>query len=315
MVPSDDQLIPYGQDTSISVSRSQPKALQEDKIVSVTVSSGAPWTITLCHRNVAVTRYVVKNNSQRTVPRFYIDHTASARHGGYHVVTKERSVKAVTGFSRYAFRLTPSGEVKFDVLEEAEFVEVVQGSSVQDFLPTRGKQLLADGILDAAAHANLEQVTRNIKLRRHYARCENVSSQKDSELQGLLENLPQDSELRPLLEQTLDARKKKLEIGRNEAQAQARQKHVFSDQDRIRQNLRSMEKIGTSGNTLCSRYLADLNTAEDELKGMRRQLELLNEQAAELEDQRALLETRLSTLGKQLREKLDLEESAAGRRD
>merc|ERR1711988_1625703 len=110
MVPGDDQLIPYGEDTTVSVQRSQPGALQTDEVVAVNLAGGKRLldrSVELEHRRKIVTRYVLRNNGTRRIPRLYVDHTASPAAGGFTILTTDRAVKTVTGFSRYSFDLQP----------------------------------------------------------------------------------------------------------------------------------------------------------------------------------------------------------------
>ena len=77
---------------------------------------------------------------------------------------------------------------------------------------------------------------------------------------------------------------------------------AFKNQDRLRENIRSMEKVGT--NKLTDRYLKDLDKEEDELIQTRRAIARLEEEEANLvrEMSAALLE-----LGTQVRrEKEDI---------
>lgn len=78
--------------------------------------------MTINNKSVKRTTYVLKNNStERVVDKFYIDHVADPGHKGYVVTTKENSIKAVMGFSRFSFSLKPQQEITFVVEEEAFF--------------------------------------------------------------------------------------------------------------------------------------------------------------------------------------------------
>ena len=84
------------------------------------------------------------------------------------------------------------------------------------------------------------------------------------------------------------------------AAANARIAEAFTNQDRLRENIRSMEKVGS--NKLTDRYLKDLDKEEDELIQMRRTIARLEEEEALLvrEMSAALLE--LGTQVQQLRD-------------
>jgi hypothetical protein len=88
----------------VSISRTFPSAKQHNRIESVAMeyvdvnNKKKANGLTLYYRKTKTTQYNLKNNStDKTVEKFYIDHTADASHGGYVITTKEKVVKAVTG--------------------------------------------------------------------------------------------------------------------------------------------------------------------------------------------------------------------------
>merc|ERR1712144_79879 len=100
MLPGEDQLIPYGEDTSVSITRSQPQEAQSNGVESVEaiVENGRVVGAKLMHKCIKTTRYTLRNNStDRKVEKLYVDHTAGTQHGGFVITTTERRVKAVTG--------------------------------------------------------------------------------------------------------------------------------------------------------------------------------------------------------------------------
>mmetsp|Transcript_66687 Transcript_66687/g.161317 ORF Transcript_66687/g.161317 Transcript_66687/m.161317 type:complete len:568 (-) Transcript_66687:61-1764(-) len=308
MVPGDDQLIPYGQDTTISVTRRSPKALQQDDVVAVEPTGKS--NVSLTHRKRNVTRYSVKNNSSRTVPKFYIDHTASATSGGFQIVTEERSVKAVTGFSRFEFQLQPQAEVEFDVAEEAQFDEVLSGeSSVREFLLGRAKTLAAKGVLGEETQKLLEASEQRACVRRMLKRCEAPVGLGDAEVQKMPQEaysqLPKD--LVETVQELMQLRKQRQDVQRKVTQTQARERKVFENQERLRQNIVSMEKVQNCG-TLLSRYLQDLNRDEDDLQQIKKDIEASEEEKASLETAVGQLELRIATRAQRLREEMDAKE-------
>jgi len=88
----------------------------------------------------------------------------------------------------------------------------------------------------------------------------------------------------------------------------ARISEAFKNQDRLRENIRSMEKVGS--NKLTERYLKDLDKEEDELIQTRRAIARLEEEDAALvrEMSAALLE--LGTQVQRLRDDFKKEENA-----
>jgi len=137
MIPGDDTLVPYGEDSTVSIMRSKPEFKQRDGIISVTSlrsSSGASAERTvgcrITHKRTITTVYTVVNNSgSRPVPKFYIDHSASSAHNGYRITTTEGCVKAVTGFARFELSLAPSEEKNLEVKEEATYDVIVSSPS------------------------------------------------------------------------------------------------------------------------------------------------------------------------------------------
>ncbi|CAF4998370.1 unnamed protein product, partial [Rotaria magnacalcarata] len=53
-------------------------------------------------------------------------------------------------------------------------------------------------------------------------------------------------------------------------------KSIFENQERIRQNIKSLEKIEKSD--LMTRYLKDLNTEEDDLQETRREIKVMQDE-------------------------------------
>lgn len=303
MVPGDDQLIPYGQDTTISVTRKCPQRLQEAEVVAVRVEHKHGAFLTLQKRNVTI--YTVKNNSPRSVPKFYIDHTASAANGGYVIVTKERAVKAVTGFSRFEFQLLPQAEIEFKVVEESEFDEALQETSIREFLMGRGKALRATGIMNEETERLLQDSVQLGVKRRFFTHFENPINITDRDFQEMSTfgfEMPED--LLHAVKQLLSTREQRHEVQRKISQAQARERKVFENQERLRKNIMSMEKVQSCG-PLLSRYLEDLNKDEDDLQRTRQQIERHQEENASLEVESKKLELNISSNAKKMREELD----------
>ena len=74
----------------------------------------------------------------------------------------------------------------------------------------------------------------------------------------------------------MQALKSKRALGERQKGARLAQvKEVFTNQDRLRENIRSFEKFGT--NSLTERYLKDLDSQEDELIATRKAVAALEE--------------------------------------
>lgn len=87
---------------------------------------------------------------------------------------------------------------------------------------------------------------------------------------------------------------------------------MFANQERLRENIRSFEKIGS--NELLKRYLADMGKEEDELIATRTKIAKLDEQDARLAAEVTAAELTLSADVLKLREALEapMEEGAGG---
>jgi len=174
MIPGDDELIEYGEDSTVDVSRLVPKKIGKDEITDVLFvtrddGSGKPRNerIQVCYKANRETKYMVKNcSADKSVSKLYIDHTASPQHGGFLITTSEKCVKKTANFSRFEFSLAPEQEVEFSVLEEAHYsCNISDLSGLTSFLKKMVPKLLSAGIVDTSFVASLEDLiaTRQLK--------------------------------------------------------------------------------------------------------------------------------------------------------
>jgi len=299
--------VPYGQDTTVSVVRKQPASLQSDQILGVkVVGSGIGARASVMHVKRIVTKYTVKNNSRRTIPQFYIDHTASALCGGFEIVTKENAVKAVVGFSRYQFRLTPQTEVEFEVIEEAKFEETIAGEyKVRDFL--LGKSSL-ESVLSADVLASLEAIVQLHEEIKVLKRCESPRHLNQTEwlaVQESLRDLTARESVNPALKKLFELRESLSAVAKRMTAVQTRERKVFENQERIRNNIISMEKVQSSGDLL-KRYMQDFERDEDDLRAMRTELENCEEERARLDTSINQQEISICAIAKKERERLEI---------
>jgi hypothetical protein len=214
----------------------------------------------------------MKNNSTTAIPRFYVDHAADVSHGGYSVVTKDNCIKQTAAFARYAFELPPQEVVEFVVVEEVTFVTPC---SIRDFLSKQSDEWLAAGLLSPQDRkrvyddvvlternsildriASVSTTISEEDLRRwragvviHPSTGTSVTLVPDAVLESLAE----------LLRLKASEATAKLDVARLESQIQ----QVFKNQERLRENIKSLEKVGD--NPLLRRYLSDLDKEEDDL--------------------------------------------------
>jgi hypothetical protein len=283
MLPQDDQLINYDQDTSVSILRSWPAELQSTRVETATPvqTDGRIRGCTLSRRSVKTTRYVIKNNSvARTVPRFYIDHTASAAHGGYTITTTERCIKAVTGFSRFEISLAPGEEILIDVSEEAVHDRhYTSCDAIRDLTESADcADLVQAGILSEELLGALKALIDEQRLRQVYSQLETFNfTESDVRLwqQGRIQ-LPD-----PLLQLVIRLQQGEAASAELARQARLQSEHVnkiFTNQERLRCNIQSLEKVAS--NQLVNRYLDDLDREEDDLIATNKQIYELEEQQA-----------------------------------
>lgn len=190
-LPGDDQLIPYGSNTTNAIAR---QLVEESStiVTSHAVSSGTAQSgmmssgghvqgCALVSRKLKTYRYTINNHSSRSVPRLYIDHTASAKDGGYSI--KDASapagceqvsssptpkqgdlrpsiIKKTTAFARYAVALLPHEEISFEVVEEAFCTDkLTECFRLQAFLRSKNcEQLVQDGVLALALVRKIKNV-------------------------------------------------------------------------------------------------------------------------------------------------------------
>merc|ERR1719242_1291267 len=166
MGPNDEQLVNYGMDTTLSITKTKPSDLQSRETLSVDLEFNNQKKYTggysTC-RNKLTTRYAIANNSSRTIKKFYVDHSASALHGGYVIQTEERCIKRVTGFARFEFSLKENETIEFDVVEEAVYTQRIpnSSSSLEVFIEKQTK----NGLLNEEAIAVLKNKVAESQIR------------------------------------------------------------------------------------------------------------------------------------------------------
>jgi ubiquitin len=272
MLPGEDQLITYADDTSLAIGRMWPAEGQSCVVerAAAILSDGCVTGCELDKLSIKTTVYTVKNNSmERSIRRFYVDHTASSAHGGYVVTTSEcgpaSRVKDVTGFSRYAMDLAPMQEVQLAVVEEAHYKEQVSGArAIEGWVESKpAKELVAAGLLSSDLLAELKRVVVQSNLRHILSRIErlDLTDQNLHQWQSADEAVPA-----ALLEKLLKLRVEEGTVKDLERQANTHAEHVqqiFANQERLRSNIKSLEKVAS--NKLVERYLTDLDREEDDL--------------------------------------------------
>jgi paraquat-inducible protein B len=270
-------------------------------------------------KRVKATTYTVKNNSTEKgnlSKRLYIDHTASSAQGGYTIITTDKSAKVATGFARYEFFLRAQEELKWTVLEEVVHdIEMTCHTTVKSILKCvlqpSSKLLVEDGALtedvktellnylrDENKRALLNRINNNsltsqelMQLQNHNKKEKEEDTDKTAEAsddQVDLEDALGMELIRSMVERHA-AQFKKEEMERAIATHHAHIKGVHANQSRLRENIKSMEKVASS--KLVDRYLVDLDKEEDDLIHTRQIITALEEQIAALEREVERLDT------------------------
>ncbi|CAF0772758.1 unnamed protein product [Rotaria sordida] len=302
MLPNDDQLINYGFDSTVSILRTTPITLQEVHTKSVDIiyaeidkinTNITPTGIDLQQIYLKRTRYLIKNNSlNRPVTKFYIDHVADPSLGGYVVTTQKKCIKSVMGFSRFELKLEPQQEIEFIVDEQAEHSKkIFEASALESFLEKQVPELLQLKLIDEKTINLIQKIITHKYVQQV--------------LRHMIDNTITDSQIRTwtpkrdLLPTSLfdkavaivDIQLALRELDKTIKSLEAHIKSIFENQERIRQNIKSLEKIDKSD--LMIRYLKDLNTEEDDLQQTRREIKTMqdeyNQKQRELEDKQASL--------------------------
>jgi len=187
MLPGDDQLIPYGLDTTVSISKTLPDDLQLTTVESLVLSyknttdgRQIPNGICTTYKHQKKTSYVIKNNSDRIVQKFYIDHTADTNHNGYVITTNPPNcIKSVIGFARYEFTLNPFEEINFIVSEEAFYTsETTSTNDLTTSVKTKLPGLLKQGIINEEL---INTITNIVILRESLQALQQIESESFSE--------------------------------------------------------------------------------------------------------------------------------------
>lgn len=304
----------YGFDSTVSILRTTPVALQEVHTRSVDIvyaqadkinTNITPTGIDLQETYIKRTRYLIKNNSlDRSVAKFYIDHVADPSLGGYVVTTQKQCIKSVMGFSRFELKLDPQQEIEFIVDEQAQHNKhIYESTALETFLEKQVPELLKSKLIDEKTVELIQKIIAHkfvLQVLRH------ITDSTISDTQ--IRTWSPKKELIPksLFEKSVAIVEFQRVIRDIEKQIKSHEAHIksiFENQDRIRQNIKSLEKVEKSD--LMTRYLKDLNTEEDDLQRTRRNISTLQEQCnqrqKELEEKQATIKHEAKESHKNLR--------------
>ena len=285
MLPGDDALINFGLESAVSVSMStnsnnksqSTSCSASDEITKMEIvheeSGGATKAkgVRIWYRSTLKTTYTIVNTAtDRSIPKFYLDHTASPRHNGFVITTKDKCVKATTDFSRFEFALAPSQTVTFHVEEQAQYLsEVTSTAGLADLLAkSLHMQCQAGSVepnfanaLQSIIHLRLtKDALYSIKSNGPFCETQ-INNFKGLFTKSFLIPIVQD------LERLLGLKSSLAEKKRNRSSQEQIIRNITDVQSRLRENIRGLESVAGNPATanLMKRYLADLNKQEDEL--------------------------------------------------
>ena len=313
LVPGDDTLLAYGEDSTISVSSTKEE--QSHDIISVVPywhsDSNATTPeklegVTVTRRKVVATTYVVKNNHLKNqVEHFYIDHTASSSHGGFQIVTEEQRLKSTAGWARFHLTLPAAMQqsMEFVVEESVEYdSRITSASSARHFLDTSGPTLLAaelvsedlivslEGLIDRKELLSLiaPALTKNGVLQGHVNQ-QTLQEIVDKASAASLQFAPLAASLLSSLREVAESVASKVASEKQEAIIENERRDIFDNQKRLRENLNSLNKQH-SGSKLVQRYLQDMDAEENALIASADRLKVLKMEKARLQEEVAMRE-------------------------
>ena len=320
MIPHDDQLIPYGADTSVAIQRTQTNSRSEIiRVVETKLGCDLVW------RKQATIKYCTKNNSlTEHVPKLYIDHVASAKDGGYAILTKENVIKKTEGFARFAFSLKPEEDLEFEVLEEAMYTESIKSQyKIEEFLRSHKiAELLKSKIADSQFVEHLKRIVHVTLQKKFLRKLESPSIFSASDLcncanggalgiPAALDQILIPANIRKAAKNLLDRQAKIEKITRQKQNNTDQENVLFVDQERLRKNIVSLEKMGNSKESLLGRYMKDLNTMEDKIAGLREETAKLDEELLSARSLKLEAERECTSLATTLRLRIEADEAAA----
>jgi len=312
MLPGDEQLVDYGEDSTLCIEREVETTssvtavhLWRETRVDAGASErrrrvkGAKQT----YEEVKVTKYTIKNNahaeaaavvssggglsssssssscSSTAVP-LYIDHEADMKHGGYSILTSDNAIKQTAAFTRYRYVLAAQQEVSFLVEERAQHTFTLSSAAQLKALLSSS---LDSTILSPSDRAALEAMLSRGERRKLLQQLQCLSANFDKngfalderELHAWREAGALSGAMLDSLGSLFALKQEQADTARRVALYQARIKEIFTNQDRLRENIRSFEKFGS--NVLTERYLKDLDKEEDELISTRKLIAELDE--------------------------------------
>jgi len=291
MIPNDNQIIPYGKDTSVTIERVLTNTTA-DAIEAIPQKMGCD----LVWRKKIFICYSVKNNSlKRHIQKLYIDHVASPNDGGYSILTETNGIKQNKEFTRFVIPLKQEEECEFEVVEEATCTESLQTQSdIEQFLRSpQISELLKLDIIDTKLVDHLKCIVHVIRLKKVLKKLENsvlrcfkpsdltncFSTEKDFDacIPDALYQVLVPLDIYNAASTIIACQEKIQRLNRQTQSNKDQEKVLFVEQERLRKNIVSLDKMGDSKESLLIRYIRDLNSTEDKVNELRSELSKLDD--------------------------------------
>jgi len=212
------------------------------------------------------------------------------------------------GFSRFQFSLNPQEEIEFVVSEEATYKDIYNTTpDLISVVKNRFPNLIKQGIINETFVATIKEV---INYRETLQALQAISNENYNErnllswkagssvsvptiVEGKLQTISLvPNSLLTKTESVLDYLNKKKEIARVLATHNDHINKIFVNQSRLRENIKSLEKILESD--LVKRYLKDLDLQEDDLFETRKKIAILQEEDNRINDIIKILKMEIS---------------------
>ena len=305
MIPGDDQLVSYGADSSLSITRNYPADLQHKVIQSVSLitevdevhGSTSLTGCSLTFKQTKATTYALRNGS-KPVKVLYIDHCAGNDFGGFVITTKENAAKSVTGWTRYQFSVEEKQDKDFVVVEEAIYpTNYYNSASLIEFVNRSAKSLLERKVLSGETLVGILSIIKNSELKDAIRRIENNNYSENDVRKweaglSFKFDVTTDFKFNPIyvpvtilekLNTQMEIRAHIAALNTNIRSNEEVINQVEKNQKRLRDNIKSLEKVSDKKSSLVSRYLSDLNSEEDNLIAARAKITNLQAEIANAE--------------------------------
>ena len=310
MVPGDSQLISYGPDSSLSISRLYPKDLQSKSVEKVEISlehqedgTTSKTGAIIYYKQVKTTKYLIKNNSQeKIINKFYLDHHAASENGGFSIITTTNAIQSTSSSRRFQFALQPTEQLEFLVAEEVVYSDRVFPSGLLEFINRSGRALWERKTISQDVLADILALIKEHEKKCAFSVIERSSFDEKKVREWeyginitILDIIPSEIGfdphfVPPLIFENINSIvqiKNRGDIIASQIQAQeTRLAEIFKNQDRLRENVKSLKKLQNTD--LITRYIRDLDKEEDLLAETRNVLARLKsdkqKNAAELEE-------------------------------